>query len=132
MCLISGKGQAELGSKFLSFLSLVSPRKTLEPRPYGGLSSGMKTVTVTEAQPELCKLVEEVFRGTEVVLAFRDKRVRLERYEPSGGVMDSALEENSAQLEEELLKAARGTFTPYSRQDLEAIAEATYPRRSII
>jgi len=83
----------------------------------------MKTVNVTAAQPELRKLVEEAFRGTPVVLAYGEKRVRLERYVPDGGAVELDLEQDSAELEEELLKAVRGPFTPYSRQDLEAIAE---------
>ncbi len=83
----------------------------------------MKTVTVTSAQPELRKLVEEAFRGTPVVLAYGDKRVKLERYAPASGAVEFDLEQDSAELEAELLKAVRGPFTPYSRQDLEAIAE---------
>jgi hypothetical protein len=38
-----------------------------------------------------------------------------------GGPLD--LEEDSPELEEELLKGVRGTFTLYSRQDLDAMAE---------
>ena len=83
----------------------------------------MKTVNVTTAQPELRKLVEEAFRGTPVVLAYGEKRVKLERYAPDSGAVDFDPQENSAELEAELLKAVRGPFTPYSRQDLEAIAE---------
>lgn len=83
----------------------------------------MKTVTVTAAQPELRKLVEEAFQGVPVVLAYGEKRVKLERYAPISGAVEFDLEQDSAELEAELLKAVRGTFTPYSRQDLDAIAE---------
>lgn len=83
----------------------------------------MKTVTVTAAQPELRKLVEEAYRGEDVVLAFGDKKVRLEKYVPSGGAVDFELEEDGPELEAELLKAVRSPFTPYSRKDLEDIAE---------
>jgi len=83
----------------------------------------MKTVTVTAAQPELRKLVEEAFQGTPVVLAYGEKRVKLERYAPPSGAVELDLEHDSAALEVELLKAVRGSFTPYSRQDLEAIAK---------
>ncbi len=83
----------------------------------------MKTVTVTAAQPELRKLVEEAYRGEEVVLAYGDKKVRLERYVSAGGPTDLDLEEDSPELEAELLKAVRSPFTPYSRNDLEAIAD---------
>ena len=83
----------------------------------------MKTVPVTAAQPELRKLVEEAYRGEDVVLAYGDKKVRLEPYVPSGGAVDLDLEEDSPELEAELLKAVRAPFTPYSREDLEAIAE---------
>jgi hypothetical protein len=83
----------------------------------------MKTVTITAAQPELRRLVEEAFDGTLVVLAYGEKRVKLERYVPVSGAVEFDLEQDSAELEAELLKAVRGTFTPYSRQDLDAIAE---------
>ena len=83
----------------------------------------MKTVTVTATQPELRKLVEEAFRGTPVVLAYGEKRVKLERYAPASGAVELDLQEDSAELEAALLKAMREPFTPYSRQDLEAIAE---------
>ncbi len=83
----------------------------------------MKTVIVTANQPELRKLVEQAYRGEDVVLAYGDKKVRLEPYVPIGGGMDMDLEEDSPELEAELLKGVRGKFTPYSRQDLETIAE---------
>jgi hypothetical protein len=83
----------------------------------------MKTVTVTAAQPELRRLVEEAYQGTAVVLAYGEKRVKLERYAPATGTVDLDPERDSAQLEAELLMAIRGLFTPYSRGDLDAIAE---------
>ena len=81
----------------------------------------MKTVTVTAEQPELRKLIEQAYSGEQVVLAYGDKKVKLERYVPAGGDID--VDVNSPELEAELLKAIKGPFTPYSRQDLEAIAE---------
>ena len=83
----------------------------------------MKTVMVTAAQPELRRLVEEAYQGTAVVLAYGEKRVKLERYAPAAGVVDFDLEQDSAELEAELVKAIRGPFTPYSRGDLDTIAE---------
>jgi hypothetical protein len=56
------------------------------------------------------------------VLAYGDKKVRLERYAPSGGPVDFDLEQDSSELEAELLKGVRGPFSPYSRQDLDDIA----------
>jgi len=83
---------------------------------------GMRTVRVTGTQPELRKLVEEAFAGAQVVLAYGDKRVKLERYTPASGAADLDLQADSAELEAELLKAVRGTFSPYSREELETIA----------
>jgi hypothetical protein len=80
----------------------------------------MKTVTVTATQPELRKLVEEAYAGAQVVLAYGDKKVKLERYAPSGGPVDFDLEQDSSELEAELLKGVQGPFTPYSRRDLES------------
>ncbi len=83
----------------------------------------MKIVNVTTAQPELRKLAEEAYGGAEVILAYGDKRVKLERYAPAEGPVDLNLERDSSELEAELLKGVRTGFTPYSRKDLEAIAE---------
>ena len=83
----------------------------------------MKTVTVTAEQPELRRLVEEAYGGIDVVLAYGDKKVRLEPYLPMAADAELDLQADTPELEAELLKAVRGPFTPYSRQDLEAIAE---------
>jgi hypothetical protein len=91
----------------------------------------VKRVTVTAAQPELRRLVEEAFGGTPVVLACGGKRVKLERYAPGRGAVEFDLEQDSAELEAGLLKAARGPFTPHSRQDLEAIAERARREKAI-
>jgi hypothetical protein len=84
----------------------------------------MKTVTITSAQPELGKLVEEVYRGAEVILVYGDKKVRLEPCGTDDSSVDLNLEEDSSELEAELLKGVRGKFTPYSPKDLEEIAES--------
>ena len=83
----------------------------------------MKTVNITAAQPALRELVEEAYRGEDVVLAYGDKRVRLDCYVSPSGAVDLDLEKDSPELEAELLKAVRRPFTPYSREDLEALAE---------
>jgi hypothetical protein len=83
----------------------------------------MKTVTVTATQPELRKLVEEAYAGAHVILAYGDKKVKLERYAPSGGPVDFDLDQDSSELEAELLKGVQGPFSPYSRRDLDVIAK---------
>ena len=57
------------------------------------------------------------------VLAYGEKRVKLERYAPVSGAVEFDLEQASPELEADLLKAVRGSFTPYARQDLVEIAE---------
>ena len=52
------------------------------------------------------------------MLAYGDKKVKLERYVPSDGPVDFDLEQDSSELEAELLKGVQGPFTPYSRRDL--------------
>jgi hypothetical protein len=86
------------------------------------LVNGMKAVTVTATQPVLRKLVEGACEGAQVVLAYGDKKVKLERHAPSGGPIDFDIEEDSSELEAELLKVVQGPFTPYSRRDLESTA----------
>jgi len=89
----------------------------------------VKTVTITADQPELRKLVEQACSGEQVVLAYGEKKVKLEPYLALGGPTNLNLEMESPELEAELLKAVNGPFTPYSRSDLEAIEErARRPR----
>ena len=59
----------------------------------------METVTVTAAQLGFRKLVEEAYADAQVVLAYGDKKLKLERYAPSGGPVDFDLEPDSSELE---------------------------------
>jgi len=83
----------------------------------------MKLVTITEAQPELLRLVEDACAGAQVVLAYGDKRLKLEPYAPRGEPVEFDLHEASAELEAELLKGIKSSFSPFSRNDLEALAD---------
>ncbi len=74
----------------------------------------MKTLTVDRAQPDLKKLVEEVHAGSPVILVLNEKLVKIERYIP----IDP--EEDSPELEAMLLEGVRSTFTPYSREEMQA------------
>jgi len=81
----------------------------------------MKTISVTEAQNQLPQLIQEVYSGGEVVLADGDKFVKLSAYDPTDPQFD--LEEDSPELEAELLKAVDGPHAPYSHDELRAIAD---------
>lgn len=77
----------------------------------------MKTFTVAEAQKQLSQIIADVNRGEYIVLSDGDQKVTL----CPGGVID--LEEDSPELEAELLKAADGPFTEYSPEALEEIGK---------
>ncbi|MEK7677721.1 MAG: hypothetical protein AAB676_17975 [Verrucomicrobiota bacterium] len=77
----------------------------------------MKILTVPEAQGQLTRLIAEVNEGEVVVLKDGDREVTLY----PGGALD--LEEDTPELEAELLKAADGLFTPYSSEEMRAIGE---------
>ena len=77
----------------------------------------MKAVSIREAQGQLGQLIAEACRGEVIVLTDGDKQVTVE----PGGPLD--LEEDSPQLEAELLKAAKGPFTPYSSEEMRAACE---------
>jgi len=77
----------------------------------------MKAIPVQEAQGQLGQLIAEACRGEVIVLTDGNKRVTLE----PGAAMD--LEEESPELEAELLKAANGPFTPYSSEEMRAACE---------
>ena len=83
----------------------------------------MKTVSISDAQAQLSQLIAQALGGDVVVLADGDKRVRLEPYDPADPRTRFDPEEDSAELEEELLKAVRGPHAPYSREDLRAVAD---------
>lgn len=77
----------------------------------------MKAIPVQEAQGQLGQLIAEACRGEVIVLTDGDKQVTLE----PGVPLD--LEEDSPELEAELLKAANGPFTPYSSEEMRAACE---------
>ena len=77
----------------------------------------MKTIAIREAQGQLAALVAEACRGELIVLTDGDNKVTLY----PGPLLD--LEEDSPELEAELLKAANGPFTPYSSQEMRAACE---------
>ena len=68
----------------------------------------MKAVTVQEAQNQLGQLIAEACGGELIVVPDGNKRVALEPRAAQGE------DDESAELEAELLKAANGPFTPYS------------------
>ena len=77
----------------------------------------MKAIPVQEAQGQLGQLIADACRGEVIVLTDGDKQVTLE----PGVPLD--LEKNSPELEAELLKAAKGPFTPYSSEEMRAACE---------
>jgi hypothetical protein len=77
----------------------------------------MKAIPVQEAQKQLGQLIAEACRGEVIVLTDGDNQVTLE----PGVPLD--LEEDSPELEAELLKAANGPFTPYSSEEMRAACE---------
>jgi hypothetical protein len=76
----------------------------------------MKAISIREAEGQLGRLVAEACRGETIVLTDGDKQVTLEPR-----VLD--LEEDSPELEAELLKAAKGPFRPYRESELREIAD---------
>ena len=77
----------------------------------------MKAIPVQEAQGQLGQLIADACRGEVIVLTDGDKQVTLE----PGVPLD--LDEDSPELEAELLKAAKGPFTPYSSEEMRAACE---------
>jgi len=76
----------------------------------------VKAIPVQEAKGRLGQLIAEACRGEVIVLTDGNKQVTLEPRR-----LD--LEEDSAALEAELLKAANGPFTPLREGELREIAD---------
>ena len=80
-------------------------------------SHRMKTFTVSEAKNQLAQLVAEAHDGKLIILTDGDKQVWLDASRP----LD--LEEDTPELEAELLKAADGPFAPYSAEEMRGVVE---------
>ena len=77
----------------------------------------MKAISIRDAQGQLGELIAQACRGETIVLTDGDNEVTLSPHP----VLD--LEEDSPELEAELLKAANGPFTPYSSEEMRAACE---------
>ena len=77
----------------------------------------MKAVSIQEAAGQLERLVAEACDGETIVLTDGERRVTLE----PGAPLD--LEEDSPELEAELLKAVNGPHAPMRENELREIAE---------
>ena len=77
----------------------------------------MKTLTIQEAQTQLGRLIAEANRGDVIVLTDGAQKVLLQ---PGEAV---ELEEDSPELEAELLKAIDGPYTPYSSEEMRSLVE---------
>lgn len=75
----------------------------------------MKTLTVREAEGQLARLINEAHNGEVIVLKDGDKEVWLDVQQP--------VDQESAELEAELLKAIDGPYTPYSAEEMRKIGE---------
>jgi hypothetical protein len=82
----------------------------------------MKTIAVSEAKPQLAKLVQQVQRGAPVILVQGDKLAKLERYE----LLDP--EFDGPELEAMLLDAVRGPHAPYSQKEMRSILDNVVSR----
>ncbi len=77
----------------------------------------MKTISVGEAEGQLARLISEANRGEIIVIRHGDEEATL----CSASALD--LEEDSPELEAELMKAAKGPFTPFKPEDLREACE---------
>ena len=77
----------------------------------------MKAIPVQEAQGQLGELIAKACRGEVIVLTDGDKRVTL-----AAGVARD-LEEDSPELEAELLKAVNGPHSAYSSEEMRDACE---------
>jgi antitoxin (DNA-binding transcriptional repressor) of toxin-antitoxin stability system len=78
----------------------------------------MKAVPLKEAEGQLGKLIAEVYKGETIVIIDGDREVTL--VAPAGGLN---LEEDSPELEAELLKAVNGPHSSYSSEEMRAACE---------
>jgi hypothetical protein len=77
----------------------------------------MKAVSIKEAEGQLSKLIEAAYRGEVIVLTDGDRKVTL------APPVELDLDEDSPELEAELLKAVNGPHSPYSLEEMRAACE---------
>ncbi|HEY1717368.1 MAG TPA: hypothetical protein VGH42_03635 [Verrucomicrobiae bacterium] len=77
----------------------------------------MKAISIREAEGQLGQLVAEACRGETIVLTDGDNEVTLS----PRPFLD--LDEDSPELEAELLKAVNGPHSPYSSEEMRAACE---------
>jgi len=82
----------------------------------------MKTLTVQEAQAQLGQLIAEANEGNVIVLTDGRQKVTLQ----PGAALN--LEEDSPELETELLQAIDGPYTPYSTEEMRNIVGRISPK----
>ena len=82
----------------------------------------MKTLTVHVAKDQLSQLLTEAHCGDVIVLTDGERQMAVEASPPHGGAVDLDLQENSPELEAELLKAVKGPHAPFSESELRKIA----------
>ena len=76
----------------------------------------MKAISIREAQGQLGELIAQACRGETIVLTDGNNEVTLAPH-----VLD--LEEDSPELETELLKAVNGPHLPYSSEEMRAACQ---------
>jgi hypothetical protein len=79
--------------------------------------SEMKTFTVAEAQTRLSQIIADVNQGEYIVLSDGDAKVTI----CPGTILDP--EEDSPELELELLKGLEGPTKAYSRDEVRSIVQ---------
>jgi len=77
---------------------------------------GVKSLTLLEAEGQLGNLIAEAFRGELVVLTDGDKQVALKPCAPL------SLDEDTPELEAELLRAVNGPHSPFAESELRELA----------
>jgi hypothetical protein len=82
----------------------------------------MKTFTVAEPQTRLSQIIADVNRGEYIVLSDGEMKVTL----CPGSVFD--IEQDSPELEAELLKGLEGPTKPYSREEVRGIVQCAISR----
>jgi antitoxin (DNA-binding transcriptional repressor) of toxin-antitoxin stability system len=85
----------------------------------------MKVITIAEAEGQLSQIIHAVSQGESIILKDGDREVCLSPHEPG----ELNLDEDSPELEAELLKSANQVPEPFSIEELRAIGQRVLRRR---
>ena len=116
---VAEKCAEEIGLELPRFRTAFTGQEALVGRRRSDYTLSMKVITVTEAEGRLAEIIYKVMKGEGIVLKDGDREVCLTPRPTS----ELNPQEDSPELEAELLKSADQASQPFSFEELRAVGK---------